>query len=526
MPTFLDGQQNLSALQVPGVYVDILPPQPFLNGVPTNMMGVVGVASWGPVGSPVPMSGPDSCATVFGTPTSRTGLGYKYDMASYIWAASQIGPAVGFWGVRVTDSTDVAASIVVQSTCITITGKYTGVLGNQIKFSVATGSALNSFMAIVEFPGRPPEIFNNITGSGNALWLAMAAAINNGNNTRGPSSYVTASAGAGTTAPTLTSYTLTGGTDGTATITDTVLMGQDTIPRKGMYALRRTGMDGFALCDHSTYSNLAAMDVFALSENAFVAYGDVSGQTIAQGITNLGTAAVDDFPTWFIVGDYPTFYDSANQTSRLVNPAAIALGIAGNLSPEQTPLNKQLRGVTATSKTQASGTYSDAELMTAETGRVDLIVGPPTTPGGNYFTFITGRNASSNTAANGVNYTRLTFYLARSLQSKAAGSIVGRMQSIQANDRTRSDAKALVDGFLGSLLDPSVGSNGNGIIDAFATVCDLTNNPPILQARGFLFLYAAVRYLNEVRYFVIKLAGGGNVTVTQQATAPQVSQFL
>jgi hypothetical protein len=63
------------------------------------------------------------------------------------------------------------------------------------------------------------------------------------------------------------------------------------------------------------------------------------------------------------------------------------------------------------------------------------------------------------------------------------------------------------------------------MIDDFSVQCDLNNNPPNLQALGFLFAYCAVRYLNVVRYFVIKLAGGGNVNVSVQNTAPTPAQF-
>lgn len=669
MPTFLDGQQNLSALQVPGVYVDIVPPQPLLTGAPTNLMGLVGVASWGPLNSPVPFSGPDSCSTLFGVPQVR-----KHDLPSFVWAASQVGSAIGYYGVRVSDGTDTAATATIQTNCITLTAKYTGTLGNKITFQIVNGSAKGSYMAVVSFPGRPPEQFNNIgvgigqiavtpgtgytsvptasvtaapaggvdavinptlkvvtavvaaggsgyvvgdkitlsngvvlevatltgdavatatidtagqitggavptnpvaqsstdgagtgatftltwgvgdpiivepgsgylvaptvtlTGGGGAsgayavtlsIWRNLANAINLGSNQRAPSSFVLATPGAGTSAPTLaTPVTLSGGSDGAAGVLDSDLVGVDTYPRKGMYALRRTGMDGFALCDHSTSSQWAAIDAFALSENCFHATSTISGDSISSAVATRKNAALDDFFTWLAVGDFPSFYDSQNGLVRQISPAAFMIGWAGNSSPEQSPLNKQLRGVVSTQRTQAGQTYSDAELAVAELGGVELIVGPPTTPGGDYFTFITGRNASSNTAANGIEWTRLTNYLARSFQSKAAGSIVGRLQSNRPDDRTRADAKALIDGFLASLKDPAVGSNGNGIIEDFATVCDLSNNPLILQARGFLFLYAAVKYLNVVRYFVIKLASGGTVDVTSQSTPPQIAQFF
>jgi hypothetical protein len=633
MPTFLDGQQNLGALSVPGVYIDIIPPQPTVLGSPTNFEGLVGVGSWGPLNSPAFFSTPDNCAGIFGTPMVRT-----RDLPSYVWAASQVGGNIGFVGVRVSDGTDTAAAVVVQTNCITLTGKYTGILGNQIKAVISTGTQAGTYKCSISFPGRSPEIFNNIGGTGATFWANLAAAINSGTAFRGPSNIVVATAGAGTTVPagtaqkatgtitfavqplanatvtiggtaitfvasgatgnqvniggtlavTLTSLAamlnasadtnivkatysasptvltvtyklpgtagnaftiaasvatpsgatlaggaaeapitlqLAGGTDGASGVTDATLIGSDVTPRTGMYALRRTGIDAFTLCDIADQTTWAAQDSFALSESCLAVFATASGDTISGAVAARNNAGLDDFPSWLIVGDWPTFLDTQNGVSRLINPCAFALGVIGNLSPEQSPLNKQIRGISATQKSTASQAYSDAEISIAESGGVDLIVGPPTTPGGNYYTFICGRNASSNTSANGIEYSRMTFFIARSLQSKAAGSIVGRLQSIRPNDRTRADAKALADGWFASIRDPAAGSAGNGMIDDFATQCDLDNNPAYLQARGFLFLYAKVRYLNVVRYFVIKLAGGGNVDVTTQLNPPSPTQF-
>ena len=54
MPIVQQGSINTTALVVPDLYVQIVPPQNLvLNGVPTNVVGVVGTASWGPVGHPV-----------------------------------------------------------------------------------------------------------------------------------------------------------------------------------------------------------------------------------------------------------------------------------------------------------------------------------------------------------------------------------------------------------------------------------------------------------------------------------------
>lgn len=49
MPVTQLGQINTTALVVPDLYVQIVPPQTqYLNGVPTNILGIVGTASWGP----------------------------------------------------------------------------------------------------------------------------------------------------------------------------------------------------------------------------------------------------------------------------------------------------------------------------------------------------------------------------------------------------------------------------------------------------------------------------------------------
>lgn len=755
MPVFLDGQQNLAALTVPGVYGDVVLPVPFIAGTPTNIEGLVGVGSWGPLNALIPMSKPSDAAINIGPPMIR-----PYDMSSYISAGSQVGGAIGFLGVRVSDGTDTSASAQVQAgaasaigsitfsanptatstlvfngTTITfvasgatalqvniganlfatlanlltllqasadtqlvkfqysvagatlnlvattpgtagnsltlaqsgttnatlsgatlsggsatgsygvqLVGKYTGILGNGITFSIQNGSLANSYMAVVAFPGLVPEQFNNVlgaipatgsavfsanpansdtltiggttvtfvtaltsgiqcligstlantlanligvlststdanlikftystslgttlkltanpaqlvgtagnaltlaksstviavsgatlsggTGTGNTFWQNLANVINNGNAFHGPSQFVVASAGSGVAIPVLSSpITFSGGTDGASGVTDATLMGQDIVPRKGMYALRNAAVDCFTLCDLSTIADYAAIASFALSETCYAIHATTSGDSIADALAIRINSGIDT--PWFklILGDWPTFFDSFNGVSRLINPSAFGVGIYGNLSPQQSALNKPLQGISATQRSQLGQTYSDTELSLINTGGIDVILPPNSSPGGYYFSFATGRNASSNTAANGDEYTRMTNFLIRASQSKAAGSFIGQLQSIQPNDQTRANAKALFDGFSAQLASPEVGLgiNGQGMIDTpWQVICDLTNNPPNLQALGYLFLYWQVRYLNVIRYFVVKFAGGGNVTVNVQNTAPSPSQF-
>lgn len=757
MPVFLDGQQNLAALTVPGVYGDIILPTPFLLGTPTNLEGLVGVGSWGPLNSIIPVSKPTDCALVLGPPVIRT-----YDIASYVSASSQIGGAIGYLCVRVSDGTDTAATAAIQAgatnatgtitindntlgvtninvngtvvtagtayvvgpnlaattqnlltflqssadvninkmtyalgagqniiactsvlsgtagnaytltngtstthvtvsgatltggaavgaTAMTLAGKYTGKLGNQIQFSIQNGSAANSYMGIVVFPGMVPEQFNNVPGptpatntitftanpapadtvtvagtaitfvasgavgnqvnigatlgntvanlmgllitsvdanlikvtqtinaaqtvitlsanqvistgafagsAGNALtlaksstaitiggatfsggvgtwnafWVNLASVINNGNAFHGPSFFTVAVAGTAIVPPVLSNaITLSGGTDGATGVTDATLMGQDIVPRKGMYTLRNANVDCFTLCDLSTVADYAAIVSFGIQETAMPILASPSGDTIANALATRINAGVDSPWFWYILGDWPYFYDSFNGQTRLINPSAMGIGIVGNLSPQQSPLNKPLQGVSATQRSTIGQTYSEAELSLVNTGGIDTILSPPSSPGGFYFSFATGRNASSNTAAQGIEYTRMTNFLIRAAQSKAAGSFVGQLQSIQPNDQTRSNAKALFDGFSAQLASSQVGLgiNGQGMIDRpWLVQCDLLNNPPNLQALGYLFLYWQVRYLNVIRYFVIKFQGGGNVSISVQNTPPSPSQF-
>jgi hypothetical protein len=99
------GTINTAALVVPDLVVQIVQPQNYLiNGVPTNMVGVVGTAAWGPVNQPVNVGDMPSYARLFGAPVVR-----KYDMGTHVATAIQQG-ASSFRCVRVTDGTDVAAS--------------------------------------------------------------------------------------------------------------------------------------------------------------------------------------------------------------------------------------------------------------------------------------------------------------------------------------------------------------------------------------------------------------------------------
>src|SRR4249919_539595 len=108
------GSINTTALVVPDLYVQIVSPQNLvLNGVPTNVVGVVGTASWGPVGHPVIVATMADFAQSFGPVMAR-----KYDMGTLVSTALQ-QPSHNFRCLRVPDNTDSSAQTILPATTVT-----------------------------------------------------------------------------------------------------------------------------------------------------------------------------------------------------------------------------------------------------------------------------------------------------------------------------------------------------------------------------------------------------------------------
>src|SRR5690349_2657144 len=134
MPIVQQGNINTTALIVPDLYVQIVPPQNLvINGVPTNVLGVVGTASWGPVGEPVIVGSMTDYARSFGAVVAR-----KFDMGTMVATAVQQG-AADFRCVRATDGTDTAAAFQIPTTSFVLTALYTGSRGNDITIALAPG---------------------------------------------------------------------------------------------------------------------------------------------------------------------------------------------------------------------------------------------------------------------------------------------------------------------------------------------------------------------------------------------------
>lgn len=491
MTQFTQGGANPAALGVPDLFVQVqAPPAAALPGAPSTAIGFVGTATWGPVNAPVVFGDFAGGSAAFGAMQTR-----KYDLLTQA-ALAVLQGANSFVGVRVTDGTDVAASAIVQTNCITLTAKYTGTRGNQLKLDIATGTAPSSFKATISLPGLAPETFDNVTGAANAFWVNLAAAINAGQSaTRGPSQLVTASAGVGTTAPALATSAFTSGTDGATTINSTVLIGSDASPRTGMYALRNSGIALLVLADCDTPASWSTQVAFAKSELCYAITVSPAGDTIS----NFGTSNTVDDP-WHspLFGDWATFVDGVNNVVRLVSPQGIKAGRKSVAGPHRSTLNQSVQGVAGTQLSALSKTYSIAELQQIAAARGDVLAFPSV--GGQYFSFRFGRNGSSDPGKHQDTYTTMTNYLARSM-GLGLGAFVGRLIT---KDEMREAANTI-----GAFLE---NEKQSGRIENYSVQIDGGNNPPNQIALGVQKATVMVKYLSTVEYFLVDFTGGQTVT--------------
>lgn len=634
MPIVQQGSINTTALIVPDLYVQIVPPQNLvLNGVPTNVLGVVGTAQWGPVGTPMIIGSMADYARNFGAVQNR-----KYDMGTAIAAAVQQG-ASNFRAVRVTDGTDAAASLaltgavtvapitltyagtvtagdawgatytisgltvgitqgqVVATTgmtltqyaaavakqinlnaaanganvtlgiyatslvgvvsiyakagttfgtltassaggtvitqtastgstvtaAATVTAAYTGTAGNSISLVVATGSAANSWNVTVNPPtGGAPEQFRNIPTTG--FWSILATALANGQGPlRGPSQYVTLSTpNLGVGALAAGTYTLVGGVDGAAVNAAATLVGVDTVPRKGMYALRGQGCSIGMLADADDSTQWSTIDAFGQSEGIYMIQVGPAGDTISNAVTVKGTAGLDSYSSKLMFGDWLYWFDQANQVTRLISPQGFVAGRLANLSPEQSSLNKRLYSVIGSQKAGLVGsgalqTYSAAELQSLFVAGIDVITNPGA-GGLAMWTCRAGHNSSSNASIMGDNYTRMTNFAASTLAA-GMGVYVGQVINPTLFQRIR----ATILGFCANMVSQgllAIGADGSA---PYSVVCDATNNPTNRTGLGYVQADVQIQYQGINEKFIVNLEGGATVQVQRQTTATRAA---
>ena len=512
MPVFQSGAINNTALIVPNLYVEIVPPQNLiLNGVPTDVLGVVGSSTWGPVDTPVILATMSDYYLNFGPVMPR-----KYDMGTQIATAVQQG-AANFRGIRVTDGTDTAATTNLTNTTVVFTALYTGSFGNGIVVSLQSGSALGSWKLVVSPPAVQPEVFDNISGTSTSIWEAIAAAVNTGSGVaRSASNFITmqANGNTGTPAPfSITLGTTISGSDGAAAIGSSSLLGQDGVIRSGMFALRGQGCGLAVLADSDDPGCWTSQASFALEEGIYFILTGPAGDTIDNAISAKQSAGLDCYGTKLMFGDWIWWSDPTNNLTRLVSPQGFVAGRLANLSPEQSSLNKQLFSVVGSQTSgqplsgQTSG-YSSAQLAMLFSAGIDVITNPQ--PGGTFWGVRGGRNSSSDITRNGDNYTRLTNYIAQTL-SAGMGLYVGQLITASLFQNIRATLMS----FLQTMLSQGLLGSTDGSLP-YSVICDVSNNPPGRTGLGYVQADIQVQYQSINDIFIINLEGGQTVQISKQ----------
>ncbi|MCE2563656.1 phage tail protein [Komagataeibacter sp. FNDCF1] len=488
MTIYQSGQLNTNSLNVPDLYVQILKPQSIaLNGVSTGRIGLVGTATWGPVDTPVIVSTMGDCLSAFGP---------KQALASDIGTAVSIAIMQGasdFRCVRVSDGTDVAATGTLDG--VTFTAVHTGSAGNAVNAALAPDPIITTnYTLTISHATLGSRSYRGTT------WTVLAAAIA-GDST----ALVRIGLPSTVPVPAAGSVTLAGGTDG-ATPTTAAFVGTDGVTRTGLYALRGQGCALGLLMGVSDSTSWTTQATFGLGEGVYMIACGPAGDGIATAVAARAAAGLDSYAVKLMFGDWLWWDDDTNGTM-LVPPQAFVAGLLGGLSPERSSLNKELYGVVGSQKAGlvsggTSQTYSTAELSALFAAGIDVICNPA--PGGSYWAVRGGINTSSDDVTDDDSYTRLTNYIAETLNA-GMGAFVGEVISTTLF----GDIRAVLLGTLSNMA-------GNGILASasWSVVCDATNNPQAETALGYVRADVQVRYQGINRFFVVNLQGGASMTLS------------
>ena len=439
---------------------------------------------------------------------------------------------------------------------VTFTSVYSGSGGNAIAVLVGAGSAAGSTKVSIAMAGGQPEIFDNLAGvtsTSSTVTLAggldgvnfsgvasiavsaggsgytnggpYALTISGGGGTGAAATAMVAggvvtsvtvtSAGAGYTAAPTVSLTGESGSGASFTVAlqslATSQLGADAVPRSGMYALRNTGCAVGWLADCSAVAGFATQAAFGLSEGIYIVGVGAMGELMASAIANKASAGVDSYAFKLMLGDWIYWQDSYNGLLRLISPQPFVGGLIAAYGPQYSSLNQPLNAIVATQMSYSNQVYSLADLQTLGLAGIDVITNPSV--GGRYFSARFGHNSSSNAAIHGDNYTRMTNFIASTINS-AAGQFVGMLNTPGANG-TQGHAQAFIESFFDTMLQ----AKPQPMIAAYSVQLDGSNNTQQSIAQGYLNAYVKVRYQSVVEFFNIYMEGGQSVVTRQQTTA-------
>ena len=325
-----------------------------------------------------------------------------------------------------------------------------------------------------------------------------------------------ASSGGTAVAPSSFGITLgagTAGSDGATGVNVSQLVGSNTPPLSGMYALQGQGCGIALLADADDPTQWTTQSAFGLQQGVYMILTGPPGDTIQNAVNIKSQVGLDSYAAKLMFGDWLWWSDQVNNVVRLVSPQGFAAGRLANLSPEQSSLNKPVYSIVGSQKSGSPGssqatTYSAADLAVLIGAGIDVISNPQ--PGGTYWGVRAGHNSSSNLATNGDNYTRLTNYIAETL-SAGMGQFVGQLVNTSLFQQIRPTHLS----FLQNMFNQGILGSTNGNLP-FSVICDASNNPASQTGLGYVQSDAQVQYQSINEKFIVNIEGGQSVVVSVQ----------
>jgi hypothetical protein len=401
-----------------------------------------------------------------------------------------------------------------------LTGKCTGTLGDQIKADIELQSGTASVKPVYKLVVTPPygneEVFAGIVAYSSSaysstVFLANLLAAVNGTGGKPGSRWVIASAGTSTVVPVVGSRTLTGGVDGSSSLTDADIIGTDGYAgsRVGMYAARGISA-GSTLClagvDGSQASTFSAVNTFVQEESCIALldfpYGTETETAIADRSANgLSSPFIMLLEDWVKVND-----PLPSRGVQWQGPSGAGAGIVAATPPYIYTGNKPRTGMPTVYATESTITVPIAvgstDAAARESNGINWIGNPM--PRGNQMGMYHGMMSDGVTQISDV---RMGFYCALNVQ-QILGKYVGEMQTTAPDDDTRAAARGAVNSFMNSLLPP----NTRQITDYDDTLDD-TDNTQFTEEEGELLCRLEVETLSGIRFAVGALQVGVGVQI-------------
>ncbi|PZP48536.1 MAG: phage tail protein [Azospirillum brasilense] len=500
MPITRAGELNTAALQVPDTYVQLMPPQNrTLPEVATNILAVVGTASWGPIAKAVNVGSYADYAISFGPARER-----EHDAGTAVVVAGFQG-ASRFKIVRVTDGTETKAQAAGPDGSA-FYALYTGSFGNGIRVTIGKGSKVGTYRAVIAAPGRVSETYDNIAAA--TFWPDLAVAVGQGTTTRGASRLVTLNPGTAAAISADATFSLTGGTDGADGVEDEDLLGTDGAVRTGMYALRGVDVSILLLADLDDITTWASVVQFCAHEKMYGILAFPAGTSVDDVGSLKESAGIDDWTVDILHGDHLVWRDSTTGRLRSTSQASFKAGRLANLSPHISALNKPVLGVVGSQRLGLPGAgeeggYSRADLAALVEAGVDLITNP--IPAGPMWGCRIGHNASSDEGVNSDTYARMTYFLAKTIDA-GMGPYIGA----PITDELPGSIRASISTRLSIIENQGMLNRGSWSVTS--------NDTPEQIAAGMLVVEVDVRLTATLEKLIVNLQAGVGVTIARQST--------